>query len=141
APRGDDATDGAEVRAVRALLVEPADDVGRDADERAERRRRAYAVLAAVPRGGAYLRHLPEVVHEELLRFLAEVLGAASGAERIAGKQFLQFLRERRLRDLPAPHAEQLYLLAERRVVAIVERAHHVVRRRQVVVAIELTTR
>ena len=39
APGGDHPTDGAEVRAVDMLLVETADDVGRDTDEGAEGRR------------------------------------------------------------------------------------------------------
>src|SRR2546428_13491035 len=73
APRRDDAADGAEIAAVRVLLIEAADDVGRDPDERAERRRAPDAVLAAVPRAAEHERNLLEVVHEKLLRFLWHV--------------------------------------------------------------------
>ena len=67
APRRDHAADRAEVGAVGVLLIEPADDVGRDADEGAQRRRRLDAVLAAVPRGAEDDRDLPEIVDEEAL--------------------------------------------------------------------------
>src|SRR4029077_300105 len=49
APRRDDAADGAEVGSIGVLLIEAPDHLGRDADERPQRRRRADAVLAAVP--------------------------------------------------------------------------------------------
>src|SRR5689334_20149221 len=62
APRRDDAADGAEVRAVGVLLVQPADDVGRDSDERAQRRRAANGVLAAVPGAAEHQRDLFEVI-------------------------------------------------------------------------------
>src|SRR6266850_4222623 len=61
APRRDDAADGAEIAAIRVLLIEAADDVGRDPDERAERRRAPDAVLAAVPRAAEHERDLLEV--------------------------------------------------------------------------------
>src|SRR5882672_5248726 len=73
APWRDDAADRPEVGAVGVLLIEPADDVGRDADERAQRRRRADAVLAPVPRAAEDERDLLEVVDEELLRLLVHV--------------------------------------------------------------------
>src|SRR6185295_15163173 len=50
APRSQDAADRAEVRAIGVLLIETPDDIGRDADERPQRRGRPDAVLAAVPR-------------------------------------------------------------------------------------------
>src|ERR671927_191291 len=49
-PRRDDAADRAEIAAIGVLLVEPPDDVRRDADERAQRRGAADAVLPPVPR-------------------------------------------------------------------------------------------
>ena len=59
----------------------------------------------------------------------------------VGGEQLLQLLRERRLRDAAAADAEQLDLVVERRVLAIVQRAHDVVRRRQALVAIQLPAR
>ena len=88
APRRDDAADGAEVGAVGVLLVEPADDVRRDADERAQRRRRLDAVLAAVPRAAEDQRDLLEVVDEELLRLLVDVAGARVPPNTSAAKSF-----------------------------------------------------
>ena len=41
APWRDDATDGAEVRPIRVLLIDPLQDIRRDTNERAEGRRRA----------------------------------------------------------------------------------------------------
>ena len=114
APRRDDSPDGAEVGPVRVLLVEAPDDVGRDADERAQRRRALDAVLAAVPGGVEHLRDLLQVVHEELLRLLAERVALASGAERLGREQLLELLRQRRLRDAAAADAEQLDLAVER---------------------------
>mgnify|MGYP003694640331 CR=1 FL=1 len=96
---------------------------------------------AAVPCGAEHHRHLLEVVHEELLRVVAEVSRSSRAAERIAGEQLLQFLRERRLRDAAVADAEQLDLAVQRRVLAIVQRAHDVVRRGQRVVAIQLPAR
>src|SRR6478735_5826900 len=76
-PRRDDAADGAEVRAIRVLLVQPPGDVGRHANEGAERRGRSDAVLAAVPRAAEHQGDLLEVVDEELLRVLVRVAAAA----------------------------------------------------------------
>ena len=56
-------------------------------------------------------------------------------------EQLLELLRERRLRDAAAADAEQLDLVVERRVLAVVQRADDVVRRREVFVAIELAAR
>ena len=47
----------------------------------------------------------------------------------VGGEQLLQLLRERRLRDAAAADAEQLDLVVERRILAVVQRAHDVVRR------------
>src|SRR5207248_7335649 len=84
APRRDDAADRAEVRSIDVLLIEPPRDVRRDADERAQRRRAADAVLAAVPRAAEDERDLLEIVHEELLRLLVHVAGLSS-RERAVG--------------------------------------------------------
>ncbi len=85
---------------------------------------------------------LLEVVDEELLRLVAELGGLARPAERVlVGEQPLELLRQRRLRDAALAHAEQLDLVVERRIVAIVERAHHVVRGGQRLVTIELAAR
>ena len=59
-------------------------------------------------------------------------------AEGVGGEQLLQLLRERRLRDAAAADAEQLDLVVERRILAIVQRAHDVVRGGEVLVAIQL---
>src|SRR5213075_636117 len=123
APRRDHAADGAEVRAVGMLLIETADNIGGDADERAQRRRRADAVLAAVPGAAEDERDLLEIVHEELLRFFVHVARPPAREHAIVAEQLLQFLRQRRLRDAAAADAEQLDLVVERRVLAIVERA------------------
>src|SRR4029079_7817030 len=121
------------------FLIQAPDDIGRDADEGAERRGALDAVLPAVPGGAEDLRHLLQIVDEELLRLLAEGLPLAPGAERLPREQLLQLLRERRLRDTAAAHAEQLDLAVERRIFPVVQRAHDVVCRRQVLVAIQLT--
>ena len=89
-------------RAVGVLLIEPADDVGRDADEGAQRRRRSDAVLAAVPGAAEHQRDLLEVVDEELLRLLVRVARARRRPNASAREQLLQLLRERRLRDAAA---------------------------------------
>ena len=123
------------------LLIEAANHVGRDADEGAERRGRLDAVLAAVPRAAEHERDLLEVVHEELLRLFVESSADRGPPNASRGEQLLQLLRERRLRDAPAADAEQLDLVVQRRVLAIVQRAHHVVRRREVFVAVELPAR
>src|SRR5947207_10348528 len=115
APRRDHTPDRAEVRSVRVLLIQPADHVWRDADERAQRRRRADAVLAAVPRAAEDERDLLEVVHEELLRLLVHVGGTAAREDAAFGEQLFQLLRQRRLRDAPAADAEHLDLVVERR--------------------------
>ena len=122
-------------------LVELADDIGRDTDERAQRCRGAHAVLPSVPGRAEDHRHLLEVVHEEALRVVEERLRLALIAERVAGKEFLQFLRQRRLGDTPAAHAEQLDLARERRILALAERADHVVRRGESFVPVQLAAR
>src|SRR5439155_8778810 len=81
APWRDGPADGTEVGPVDMLLVQPADDVGRDADERAQRRRALDAVLAPVPRGAEHLRDLLQIVHVELLRLFAEGLALLAGTE------------------------------------------------------------
>ena len=116
------------------------DDVGRHADERAQRRGRPDAVLAAVPGAAEHQRDLLEVVDEELLRILVHV-AAAARCKGVGGEQLLQLLRERRLRDPAAADAEQLDLVVERRILAIVERPDDVVRRGQVLVAVQLPAR
>src|SRR4029079_10067019 len=135
-PRRDYAADGAEIGAIRVLLVETADHIRRDAAEGAQRRRAADAVLAPVPGAAEHQRNLLEVVDEELLRLFVHVGGSAAGEHARFGEQLLQLLRQRRLRDAAAADAEQLDLVVERRVFAIVERTHDVVRRRQVFVAV-----
>src|SRR5262245_31616190 len=77
APRRNHAADRAEVGAIGVLLIEPAHDVGRDLDERPQRRRALDAVLPAVPRGAEHLRDLLQIVDEELPRFLAERIALA----------------------------------------------------------------
>src|SRR5256885_1579906 len=57
APRRDDAADGAEIAAVRVLLIEAADDVGRDAAA-------LRAFIRVAPDEDQ--RDLLEVVHEKL---------------------------------------------------------------------------
>src|SRR5262245_25244672 len=96
------------------LLVETADDVGRDANEGAQRRGAADAVLASVPRAAEDQRDLFEVVDEELLRFFVHVARTPAGEHAALGKQFLELLRQRRLRDAAAADAEQLDLVVER---------------------------
>src|SRR3954451_10414274 len=49
APRGDGAADGPEIRSLGVVLIQPANDVGRHAYERPQRRGGLDAVLAAVP--------------------------------------------------------------------------------------------
>ena len=63
------------------------------------------------------------------------------GAERLRREQLLQLLGERRLRDAAAADAEQLDLAVERRVLAIVQRADDVVRRGEILVAVQLPPR
>src|SRR5690606_10730318 len=96
APGCDDAADGAKVGALGVLLIEATDDVGRHADERAQRGRRTDAVLAPVPRTVEDEGNLLEVVDEEFLGFLVRI-GRPAAAEDVSGKQLLQLLRERRL--------------------------------------------
>ena len=101
----------------------------------------ADAVLAAVPRAAEHERDLLEVVDEELLRLLVHVARSLAGEHAVRREQLLQLLRERRLRDAAAADAEQLDLVVERRVLAIVERADDVVAGRQRFVAIQLPAR
>src|SRR5262245_54699259 len=49
APRRDHTANGAEIRAIRVLLIEPACDVAGNTDERPQGSRRFDAVLASVP--------------------------------------------------------------------------------------------
>src|SRR5476649_470060 len=140
APRRDDAADRAEVRPIRVLLIEPLDHFGRDAHERAQRGGGADAVLPAVPRAAEHERDLLEVVDEELLRLLVRVAGLLP-EDTVLGEQLLELLRQRRLRDPAAADAEQLDLVVERRVLAIVERADDVVAGGQRFVAVQLPAR
>src|SRR5580765_1076548 len=105
APGGDDAADHTEVAAIGVLLIEPADHIGRDPDEGAERRGAANAVLAAVPGAAEDERNLLEVVDEELLRLFVHVRRSAA-EDAVGREQLLQFLRERCLRDAAASNAE-----------------------------------
>src|SRR5437667_3199622 len=107
APRGEDAADGPVVAAIRVILIEPPDDIGRDADERAKRRRGLDAVFPAAPRRAKHHRDLLEVVDEEPLAFFAELRRFPRPAKRITGKQLLQLLRQRRLGDPSAADAKQ----------------------------------
>ena len=59
------------------------------------------------------------------------VARASLAEHAVGGEQLLQLLRQRRLRDAAAADAEQLDLVVERRVLAIVQRADDVVRRGQ----------
>ena len=65
------------------FLIQPSDNVRRYADEGAQGGRALDAVLAAVPRRVEHLRHLLEVIDEELLRLFAERITLAAGAKRI----------------------------------------------------------
>ena len=82
APRRDDAADGAEVGPIGVLLIQPPNDVRRDADEGAERGGALDAVLPAVPGRAEHLRDLLEVVDVELPRLLAELLALPARARR-----------------------------------------------------------
>src|SRR6185503_13254173 len=126
---------------VRVFLVQAPDDVGGDADKGTQLRRALDAVLAPVPRRAEHLRDLLQVVDEELLGLLAERFPLAPRAERLGREQLLQFLRKRRLRDAPGADAEQLDLVVQRRILAIVERADDIVRGGKVLVAVELSPR
>src|SRR5262252_4733699 len=137
-PRCDHAANRAEIGSIGVLLVEAADDVGRDADERAQRSRRADAVLAAIPGAAEDERDLLEVVHEELLRLFVDVARPPVREHPIVAEQLLQLLRERRLRDAAAADTEQLDLIVERRILAVVQRAHDVVTGGERLVPIEL---
>jgi hypothetical protein len=101
-------------------------------------RRRADAVLPAVPRAAEDQRDLLEVVDEELLRLLMHVARPAAGEHAVFGEELLQLLRERRLCDAAAPDAEQLDFVVQGRVFAIVERARDVVPCRQRFIAVQL---
>src|SRR5688572_12927626 len=104
------------------LLIETTDDIGSDAEERTQCRGRPDAVLASAPCRVEDLRHLLQIIHEELLRFLPERVPLAPGAESFSGKQLLQLLRERGLGD-PAPaDTQQLDLAVEWRVLPVVQR-------------------
>src|SRR5439155_21996194 len=138
APRRNHAADRAEIAAIGVLLIQAPDDVGRDANERSERRRAPDAVLAAVPRAAEDERDLLEVVDEELLRFLVHVPRAAAAEHALFDEQLLQLLRQRRLGDAPAADAEQLDFVVERRIVAVVQRPHDAVPRPQRLFALQL---
>src|SRR6266705_2963167 len=109
-PRRNDPTDRTEITAIGVLLVQTPDHVGRDADERPERRRTPDAVLAPVPCGAEDQCDLLEIVHEELLRFFVNVGRAPSAEYAVLGEQLFQFLRQRCLRDAAAADTEQLDL-------------------------------
>ena len=55
-------------------------------------------------------------------------------------EELLELLGERRLRDAAPSDAEQLDLAVQRRILALAERAHDVVRRGEVLVAVQLPT-
>ena len=75
---------------------------------------------------------------KNFLRLLVRSRRTCAAAEGVGGEQLLQLLRQRRLRDAAAADAEQLDLVVERRILAIVQRPHDVVRRGQRFVAIQL---
>ncbi len=101
-------------RSIGVLLIQAPDDVGRDANERSERRRAPDAVFAAVPRAAEDERNLLEVVDEELLRLLVHVGRAPSAEHTALSKQLLQFLREGRLRHPAAADAQEFDLVVQR---------------------------
>src|SRR4051812_22811058 len=73
APRRDHTADRPEVRALCVLLVEPADHIGCNTDERPQSGRGSDAVLPPVPGRSEHNSHLLEVVHEELPRLLVRI--------------------------------------------------------------------
>ncbi len=102
---------------------------------------RLDAVLPPVPRGVEQVGDLLEVVHEEPPRVLAELLRLPASAQRVGGQHPLQLLGEGRLRDLAGSDPEQLDLPLQRRVLALVQRADDVVRRRKIGIRVELPAR
>ena len=114
---------------------------GRDPDERAQRRRRLDAVLAAVPGRAEHDRDLPEIVDEEPWPPRGTPRPCCPVPNASDGKQLLQLLRERRLGDAAVSDAEQLDLAVQRRLLLLAERADDVVRGGEVLVAIELAAR
>src|SRR5215203_1345906 len=89
APRRNDTSDGTEVGAIGVMLIDLLNHVRRDANERAQCRRRSDAVFAPVPRRFKNARDLLEIVDEKLLRLFAELFALAGAAEsRFVGKQF-----------------------------------------------------
>ena len=116
------------------LLIEAADDVGGDADKRAQRGRRLDRVLAPIPRALEHERNLFEIVHEELPGFLVKVVGSAHARKAVGREQLLQFLRERGLGDAPTPDAKQLDFVVQRRILTVVQCPDDIVRGREVLV-------
>src|SRR5262245_14774370 len=96
------------------LLVQATDDVGRHANEGTEGRCGLDAVLPAGPGRTEDDRDLAKIVDEEPAPFLAEVITLFAGAERVGGKQLLQLLCERRLRDTAPAHAKQFDFAVQR---------------------------
>ena len=118
------------------------DDVGRHADERAQRRRRPDAVLPAVPGRAEHHRHLLEVVHEEPLRVVEERPPTCAGPPNASlANSFFSSCASGACATRPRPTPSSLISPCERRILALVERAHHVVRRGQRFVAVQLAAR
>ena len=140
-PRGNHAADGPEIRTIGVFLVEASDDVGCDSNERSKRRCRSDAVLAAVPGTAEDQGDLLEIVHEKLLRILVEVSGFSRPTESIRRKELLELLGQRRLGHATTADTEQLDLVIERRVLAIIERPHHVVSRGEIFITVQLAAR
>ena len=68
-------------------------------------------------------------------------VAAPPAAKDLGGEELLQLLGERRLRHTPAADAQQFDFVVQRRVLAVVQRAHHIVRRRERVVPVQLAAR
>src|SRR5207247_7355077 len=96
----------AKITALGVFLIEPADDIGRHADERAKGGCALDAVLPAVPRAAKDLRDLLEVIDEKFSHVVVKRI-AVLGPKRIGGERFFQLLRKRRLRDSAGAYAEQ----------------------------------
>src|SRR6185369_4627779 len=137
APRRDDLADGGGVRRVAPVRLDRGEHVGNDAQERAERHAGLDAVLPALPRGLETALDLLEVVQEEPFRAVEKAIRLAAAERLHRGEDVAQLLRERRLRDLPVPDAEELDLAMERRRRVLGERADDVVARREGLVRIE----
>jgi len=93
---------------VEVLLIEPLDDLRGHADDArsADADRMLYCARS---RRHEHDGHLAEVVDEAPLGLFPELVALASRVQRcLGGKQPLQFLGQRRLRDAPVPDAQQL---------------------------------